>query len=103
LCFYHVVPQLHTVINPATEQPLFNLQMGTKDDVNVAVQAAHNAFNTFSQTTRAQRMTLLERLCVEYEKRLSELGQAISDEMGAPLKFAVDVQVGFLLYNRLMS
>jgi aldehyde dehydrogenase (NAD+) len=82
------------IINPATEAVIGQVALGTAEDVDKAVKAARRAFETFSQTTPAERAALLERIIGAYQKRMPDLGKAISDEMGAPLGFAVQVQGG---------
>jgi aldehyde dehydrogenase (NAD+) len=76
------------VINPATEESIGRIAMGNAEDVNRAVGAARRAFESFSQTSKAERIALLERIIEVYKKRLPDLAAAISDEMGAPLKLA---------------
>ena len=66
--------------------------MGTVEDVNAAVAAARRAFETFSLTTREERIALLERVIQQYEARMPEIAQAICAEMGAPLPFALNAQ-----------
>lgn len=83
---------LADIINPATEQGIGKVALGTPEDVDVAVTAARRAFEAFSQTSPEDRIALLERIVEVYKRRLPELGQAISDEMGAPLTFAVQAQ-----------
>ena len=78
------------VINPATEQPIGKILLGTAADVDAAVQAARAAFETFSQTSREERIALLERVIKVYRNRMQQVAAAISDEMGAPAKFALN-------------
>ena len=73
------------MINPANEEPLYEIALGTKADVDKAVAAAKRAFETFSLTTREERVDLLSKIIDVYKKRMKEIGAAISDEMGAPL------------------
>jgi aldehyde dehydrogenase (NAD+) len=82
------------IVNPATEQVIGQVALGTAEDVDKAAKAARRAFESFSQTSPAERASLLERIIGVYQKRLPELGKAISDEMGAPLGFAMQVQAG---------
>lgn len=82
------------VINPATEQPVGKILLGTAEDVDAAVKAARRAFGTFSQTTREERIALLERIVKVYEANIERLAQAVSDEMGAPMTLAVQAQAG---------
>jgi aldehyde dehydrogenase (NAD+) len=82
------------IVNPATEAVIGQVALGTAEDVDKAVKAARRAFETYSQTKLEERAALLERIVGVYQKRLPELGKAISDEMGAPLGFAMQVQAG---------
>jgi aldehyde dehydrogenase (NAD+) len=76
------------VINPATEESIGRIAMGNAADVDRAVAAAKKAFETFSRTSKEERIALLERIIEVYKKHLPELAATISDEMGAPLKLA---------------
>src|SRR3984885_6481679 len=76
------------VINPATEQPITAIAMGSEQGVDAAVAAAKAAFESFSQTTKAERLELLDRVIAVYSGRLEELADVISQEMGAPLSLA---------------
>ena len=73
------------VLNPATEEVAGRISLGSVADVDRAVAAARSAFETFSQTTREERIALLERIVAEYKRRLDDMARAISEEMGAPL------------------
>ena len=72
-----VTPQRLEVINPATEQPFATISMGSAADVEKAVAAASAAFETFSQTTVAERVELLGAILAEYTKRYDEIAAAI--------------------------
>jgi aldehyde dehydrogenase (NAD+) len=82
------------VVNPATEEAMYEIALGTKADVDKAVAAARRAFVTFSQTSRDERVALLTRIAEAYKKRIKEIGAAISDEMGAPMALAERAQAG---------
>jgi aldehyde dehydrogenase (NAD+) len=82
------------VVNPATEEALYEVAFGSAADVDKAVAAARRAFETFSLTTREQRVELLSKVIDVYKRRLKDIGAAISDEMGAPLGFAERFQAG---------
>ena len=84
----------HDVINPATEEVVGKICLGTADDVDAAVKAARAAFETFSQTTREQRIALLQNIMKVFKENMPRLAQAISDEMGAPMKLALNAQAG---------
>lgn len=85
----HDVP----VVNPATEEVVATISLGSVADVNRAVAAAAKAFETFSETNVAQRLTLLRRVIDVYKSKSEEMAEAISTEMGAPLSFARKAQV----------
>src|ERR1700722_18062217 len=76
------------VINPATEQPITSIAMGSEQDVDVAVAAARAAFETYSLTSKADRLALFDSIIAVYSRRLEELADIISQEMGAPLSLA---------------
>ena len=50
--------------------------------------AARRAFATFGETSAKERLELLEAILAEYQKREAELGEAVSEEMGAPMSLA---------------
>ena len=76
------------VINPATELPIGAVALGGQEDVNKAVDAAYDAFESFSQTTREERVALFARIIDVYKGRIPEVARVISEEMGAPLGLA---------------
>ena len=76
------------VINPATEEPIDTIALGGPADVDKAVAAAKAAFETFSQTTREERVALLEQIIATYSARMGEVAAVISQEMGAPMPLA---------------
>jgi len=87
-----VTPNTLDVINPATEEPCGTISLGSAADVDKAVAAARAAFDSFSQTSKEERLELLNKIIEVYKARIGDLGEAISNEMGAPLAFAKNVQ-----------
>jgi aldehyde dehydrogenase (NAD+) len=82
------------VINPATEEVLYEIALGSQVDADKAVAAARRAFETYSITTTEERVELLGKIIEVYKRRIKDIGAAISDEMGAPLSFAERFQAG---------
>ncbi|MFD0686081.1 aldehyde dehydrogenase family protein [Actinomadura fibrosa] len=80
------------VVDPSTEKPFTSVALGTAADVDAAVAAARTAFETYSRTTREERLALLDRIIEVYSGRLGELAETISREMGAPLSLANNAQ-----------
>jgi aldehyde dehydrogenase (NAD+) len=80
------------VIDPATEAPIARIALGGLKDVDLAVAAARRAFETFSETTREERIALLEAILAAYAARQDEIAETISREMGAPITLARTAQ-----------
>ena len=76
------------VLNPATEEPIGSIALGSSEDVNAAVDAAKNAFASFSSSEKEERVGYLEKIIEIYMKRSPEMAEAISSEMGAPMTLA---------------
>jgi aldehyde dehydrogenase (NAD+) len=81
------------VDNPTLEQVGGTIAIGSEADVDKAVKAARKAFNTWSQTTREERLDVLEAVLAEYQKRAGDLADAVHEEMGAPPSLASGSQV----------
>ena len=84
--------QVMPVINPATEEDIGTVILGNNDDVDLAVKAANLAFDSFSKTTKEDRLKLLKRIHEVTSDRFEELAQAMSKEMGAPITMAREAQ-----------
>lgn len=77
-----------TVYNPATGEAVYEMDYGTKVDVEEAIQAADEAFQTWSKTSALQRANLLVDIYRKMEERKEDLAQVITKEMGKPIKDA---------------
>ncbi|MDR2857971.1 MAG: aldehyde dehydrogenase family protein [Novosphingobium sp.] len=82
----------HEVINPATEEACTAITLGTAADVDAAVAAARAAFPAFARTSIEERLALLDRIAEAYKARMDDMAAAISEEMGAPIGFAMLAQ-----------
>lgn len=81
------------VINPATEEIIGSVAAGNQEDVDKAVAAAKSAFDSYSRTSREERVELLENIIDHYKARSDEIAATISEEMGAPINLAHSAQV----------
>ena len=81
------------VENPATETIVGRIALGGEADVDRAVAAARKAFASFSELDRDERLALLQRILVEYERRSDDLVAAVTEEMGAPKGLSERAQV----------
>lgn len=80
------------VINPANEQVITSVAMGSKEDVDLAVAAASRAFSRFSQTSKEERLELLARIFEIYKRRYDEMSALICAELGAPITLCENAQ-----------
>lgn len=85
-------PQPFDVINPADESVCARISMGSPSDIDAAVAAAKAAFQSFGQSTREERIALLERCVKVYKARYQDVADAIRTEMGAPTNVAEKAQ-----------
>jgi aldehyde dehydrogenase (NAD+) len=77
-------PKFADVINPATEEVIARIAMGSATDVDRAAKAATAAFGSYSMTSRRERIDLLNSILGVLEKRLDDIAAALTSEMGAP-------------------
>jgi aldehyde dehydrogenase (NAD+) len=87
-----VVPRLHDVINPATDEPAGTISLGSAADVDRAVAAARRAFPAFSATSVEERLALFARIVERFKARRADLAAAVTAEMGAPKWLAWEIQ-----------
>ena len=81
------------VMNPSDDSVMGVVAASTADDVDLAVAAAKDCFQSFQFSTKEERITILENIINEYEARAEELASTISSEMGAPLWLSQVAQV----------
>jgi aldehyde dehydrogenase (NAD+) len=77
-----------SIINPATEELIATISLGSTADVDRAVAAAKRAFESYSETTVDERLRFLRSIIEVYQRRMEEMAETISREMGAPLGLA---------------
>jgi aldehyde dehydrogenase (NAD+) len=80
------------VIDPSTEDPCAIISLGGRADTDKAVAAAKAAFEGWSQTAPAQRLSYVQKIFDIYSQRLDDMARAISLEMGAPIDLARNAQ-----------
>ncbi|MFM0171770.1 aldehyde dehydrogenase family protein [Paraburkholderia sediminicola] len=80
------------IVNPATETLTGRLTMGTAQDADRAVAAARAAFPAWSESSRATRIALLERIIECYRARLDDIAEAVRIEIGAPITLCKHLQ-----------
>ena len=80
------------VINPSDETACAVISLGSQADTDAAVSAARAALPMWSSSTKEERIALLERLYEIYQRRMDEMAELISIEMGAPIDFSKAAQ-----------
>ncbi|WP_327146116.1 aldehyde dehydrogenase family protein [Nocardia sp. NBC_01327] len=84
----------HDVINPATEQTLATVRLGTAADVDNAVRAAQAGFESWSRSAVSTRAEVLAAIAAGLEARGDELAALISQEVGTPVAVSRLLQAG---------
>ena len=80
------------VINPANEQPIATISLGSAVDVDRAVAAAKRAFESYSETSVRERLDLLRQIIAVYQSKIEDMAAAILQEMGAPSSLSKKAQ-----------
>ena len=83
-----IKPNDFEVIDPSSEEPFAIISLGSTEDTDNAINAAKIAFDTWRETTKEERLNLLQKFDDIYNRRWDEMVKAQSTEMGAPLDFA---------------
>ena len=81
-----------TITNPASEEPIATISLGSAVDVDRAVAAAKRAYEQYSATTPSDRIGLLQRIIDVYRAKMDEMAETISQEMGSPISLSRKAQ-----------
>lgn len=82
------------VTDASTGRPLRRIVQGDDTDVNDAVEAAADAWRSWSRTSLEERATLLDEVAAQLEKRRDDIATMIALEVGTPMRVATAVQAG---------
>ena len=85
-------PKNLEVINPSNEEVCAVISLASQEDADLAVNAAKHSFNKWWNTSKKDKLNLLNNLLAIYEKRFQEMAEAITLEMGAPKDWAFEQQ-----------
>lgn len=93
------------VIDPSNEEAFTSIALGSEADVDRAVKAARRAFASYSATTASERLELLRNIVRVYQTRRQDIADALTREMGAPLKLAIETQsyMGLAHFEKIIS
>ncbi|NLA76033.1 MAG: aldehyde dehydrogenase, partial [Deltaproteobacteria bacterium] len=84
----------YPVINPATEEIVTHLPLGSEEEVNMAVEAAKNAFPVWSKMPVAERCRLVKEIASAIRANAEELGRLDILDHGTPAKTAFFMAMG---------
>jgi len=87
------------VQNPATEEIFARISLGSRQDVDRAVQAARRAFTSYSVTSVETRLNYLRKIIAGFKARLPELARTMTLEMGSPITFSTERQATVALFH----
>jgi aldehyde dehydrogenase (NAD+) len=87
------------VIDASTEEVMGRIPSGTEADVDLAVQAAARAFDSWSQTPADERGKYVQRIAEGLEARQQEIAETIAGEVGMPVTMAAMIQAGLPIAN----
>lgn len=73
------------VINPATEEIVGQCPIATKDQLDAAVNAAAEAFKTWSQVSDEERAAACGKIAAAINEHADELAILLTQEQGKPL------------------
>jgi len=84
-----------SLVDPSTGKEIASIATSTKKDIDVAVEAAREALENWSiETSLEERRKLVSRLLHLYNEHDERMAQLISHEMGCPIEYSRDAQVG---------
>lgn len=81
------------VENPSNEEIIGSVPASMEEDVNRAVAAAKEAFQTWQFSSLEERISLLEKLLNELRLREDEMADVVTKELGANKSFAKNIHV----------
>lgn len=82
---------LREVVDPTTEAAFATVGQASVEDVDRAVAAARRAFDSFSRTSVAERVALIDSIISAYKERADEFAELIAREVGIPVSSKAQV------------
>lgn len=76
-----------TTISPSTNQPVAERTCRTIEQLHDLVTASDQAFQTYRQTTLAQRQAIVSKALDIILEKQNELAQEITEQMGRPISY----------------
>lgn len=85
------------IFNPANEEVIAKIAAGDETDVNYAIESANKVENEFRKSSLEYRKEILLKISEVYKRRMEDLINAISMDLGSPISKtkASQVEVGY--------
>lgn len=80
--------RVEIIYNPANQEPMAEVSVGSRQDAQMALQAAKKAFPAWSQTSSQKRAELLHAAADLVRERAEKIARLLTEEQGKPLKNA---------------
>ena len=92
-----------SIIDPASEKELANINEASAEQIDAAARASEEAFETWRETTPAERSALLLQLADAMELASDELAELESDDVGKPLELTKSEEMGLTIDIRFVG
>ena len=83
--------------DPATGDVICTINSASSEQIALACESAHEAFEGYSQTTPAERSALLHAICDKIEEHAQELASLESMDVGKPWPSAHDDEMPLII------
>lgn len=77
--------KIHNGVNPSDKALLWDVPIATERDLDEAVEAAREAFKSWSKTSWGERQVLLGKMRDELSKYIPQMARILSLEGGKPV------------------
>ena len=80
--------KVEIIYNPANQEPVAEVSVGSRQDAKIALEAAKQAFPSWSKTSSQERARVLHAAADLVRERADGIAQLLTKEQGKPLKNA---------------
>jgi aldehyde dehydrogenase (NAD+) len=92
-----------TLVNPATEEPFATVVLAGVEDVDAAVRAARAAFKSYGNTSKAERIELLEGIIEHFVRREKDLAEVVTLELGTPVSQKIHAPAALASFKQALA
>jgi len=78
--------RVDVIYNPASQEPVAEVPVGSRQDAQLALQAARRAFQAWSETSSQKRAEILHDAADLVRERTDTIARLLTQEQGKPLK-----------------